>query len=324
MKPIVIQTENLPEECTDWLAERCDLHFCGADSDLFRELLPEAQGLAIRTYTTVDRAMLEVATNLRVVGRAGVGVDNIDVQACEERGVAVVHTPDANSESVVEFVLTTMLSSLRTLNHVSAALSQEEWDELRNASMTQKEFSETTIGIIGFGRIGSRLGRLACALGFNVLFCDLLKIKETQGCNQVELDTLLSRSDVISIHVDGRNENKHLCNATMFTSLKPDVLFMNSSRGFVVDANALADFLSDHQSAHALLDVHDPEPMTNEYRLLHVSNVTLFPHIACKTTTATTNMGWVVKDIVAVLCGEEPSFKTRQVHKTQLDKTAQP
>ena len=187
-----------------------------------------------------------------------------------------------------------------------------------------KEFSETTLGIIGFGRIGSRLGRAACALGFNVLFYDLLKIGETHGCKQVELDTLLSTSDVISIHVDGRNENKHLCSATMFTSLKPDVLFMNSSRGFVVDANALADFLSDHQSAHALLDVHDPEPITATYPLLGLPNVSLYPHAACKTQTATINMGWVVKDIVAVLCGEEPSFKTPHVHKTQLDKTAQP
>ena len=309
MKPIVIQTENLPKVCTDWLAERSELHICPAGSLRFNELLPDAQGLAIRTYTTVDGPMLEAAPNLKVVGRAGVGVDNIDVQACKERGITVVHTPDANSESVVEFVLTTMLSSLRTLQHVSSAFSQEEWDALRGASISPREFSETTLGIIGFGRIGGRLGRAACALGFNVMFSDLLKIEETQGCKQVELDTLLSTSDVISIHVDGRRENKHLCNAEVFTSMKPDALFMNSSRGHIVDAYALADFLSHNQDARALLDVHDPEPITNEYPLLYVSNAILFPHIACKTKTATTNMGWVVKDVVAVLRGEQPAFE---------------
>ena len=309
MKPIVIQTENLPKVCTDWLAERCDLHICPPDSLRFNELLPDAHGLAIRTYTTVDKAMLEAAPNLKVVGRAGAGVDNIDVQACKGQGVTVVHTPGANSESVVEYVLTTMLSSLRTLQHVSGVLSQGEWDALRDASISPKEFSETTLGIIGFGRIGSRLGRATCSLGFNVLFCDLLKIEEAQGCKQVELEILLSTSDVISIHVDGRGENKHLCNTEMFASIKPGALFMNSSRGHVVDAYALADFLSHNPNARALLDVHDPEPITNEYPLLHVSNATLFPHIACKTTTATTNMGWVVKDIVAVLEGEQPAFK---------------
>ena len=313
MKPVVIQTENLPQECTDWLARRCDLHSCLADSLRFKELLPEVQGLAIRTYTTVDSAMLDAAPNLEVVGRAGVGVDNIDLQSCKERGVTVVHTPDANTESVVEFVLTTMLSQLRSLQQVTSAISQEEWNALRDASLTPKEFSETTIGIIGFGRIGSRLGKLASALGFSVVFYDLRQIEETHGCLQVPLDTLLTTSDVISIHVDGRHENKHLCNADMLSSMKTDVLFMNSSRGFIVDAYALAEFLLQNQSAHALLDVHDPEPITNGYPLLHVPNTTLFPHLASKTKTAMLNMGWVVKDIVAVLRGEEPSFKTHEV-----------
>ena len=165
MKPIVIQTENLPQECSDWLAERCDLHICPADSLRFKELLPKAQGLAIRTYTSVDCAMLEAAPNLKVVGRAGVGVDNIDLQSCNERGVTVVHTPEANSESVVEFVLTTMLSQLRALHYVTSAVSQKEWNALRDASVNQNEFSETTIGIIGFGRIGSRLGKMAKRTG---------------------------------------------------------------------------------------------------------------------------------------------------------------
>ena len=309
MKPIVIQTENLPQECTDWLAERCDLHICPANSLRFRELLPEVEGLAIRTYTTVHREMIETAPNLRVVGRAGAGVDNIDLRACKEHGVVVVHTPEANSESVVGFVLTTMLSGLRSLQYVTTALSQKEWDALRDASVTSKEFSETTLGIIGFGRIGSRLGKAASALGFHVLFHDLLQIHETHGCEQVELETLLAASDVISVHVDGRQENKHLCDVSMFERVNPRVLFINSSRGFVVEAYALADFLSHHEEARAILDVHNPEPVTNEYPLLHVPNAKLFPHIACKTKSATMNMGWVVKDIDAVLRGEQPTFK---------------
>ena len=309
MKPIVIQTENLPQVCSDWLAERCDLHICPVDSLRFKELLPQAHGLAIRTYTTVNRTMLSEAPNLKVVGRAGAGVDNIDLLACKERGVEVVHTPSANTVSVVEFVMTTMLSSLRTLNEVTCSLNQKEWNALRDASMTQKEFSETTLGIIGFGRIGSRLGKMAKLMGFNVLYNDLLELDESHGCTATRLEQLLFESDIISIHVDGREENKHLCDAKLFRQMRSDALFMNASRGFIVDSYALTDFLAHNTNARAVLDVHDPEPITSEYPLLHVPNAILFPHIACKTSTATVRMGWVVKDIDAVLRGEQPKFK---------------
>ena len=313
MKPIVVQTENLPQVCSDWLAEHCVLHICPVDSLRFKELLPAVEGLAIRTYTLITKELLDQTPKLKVIGRAGVGVDNIDLLACEEKNVSVVHTPDANTNSVVEFVLTTMLSHLRNLKIVDKSLKQPEWNTLRDSCVTPKEFSETTIGIIGFGRIGSRLGKLSNSLGFNVVFHDLLKIEDTHDCEQVELAQLLSVSDVVSVHVDGRIENKHLCDTSVFEQTKSTMLFINASRGFIVDAYALADFLLHHPNASAVLDVHDPEPITNGYPLLHVPNTTLFPHLACKTKTAMLNMGWVVKDIVAVLRGEEPSFKNHEV-----------
>lgn len=308
MQPTVIQTENLPQECSDWLAQRCDLHICPADSLRFKELLPVANGLVIRTYTKVDQPMVESAPHLQVVGRAGVGVDNIDIQACKERNVTIVNTPDANSDSVAEFVITTMLSKLRNVHEVTSGLNQEEWNTLRAASITEKEYSETTLGIVGFGRTGSRLGKMAKSIGFHVLFNDLVEIEERFGCKQVELKQLLAESDVISIHVDGRIENSHLCDADMCSRMKTNVLLMNASRGFVVDAYALTDFLKHNPDAHTILDVHDPEPITSEYPLLHVPNATLFPHVACKTKTATINMGWVVRDVDAVLQGKTPTF----------------
>jgi phosphoglycerate dehydrogenase-like enzyme len=309
MQPIVIQTENLPQVCSDWLAERCDLHICPVGSLRFKELLPQAQGLVIRTYTNVDREMLSNAPNIRVVGRAGAGVDNIDLQACKERGITVVHTPEANSESVVGFVLTTMLSGLRNLHKVTGPLSQDKWDALRDASLTTKEFTETTLGIIGFGRIGSRLGNMAKSMGFRVLFNDVVTIQETHGCTSVPIEQLLFESDVISIHIDGREENKQFCDANMFRQMKPDTMFINASRGFIVDALALTEYLKNNQAAKAILDVHDPEPISSEYPLLHVDNATLFPHIASKTKSASVNMGWVVKDIVSVLSGESPQYE---------------
>lgn len=311
MKPLVIQTESLPQKCSDWLAERAELHVCPQDSLRFKELLPKATGLVIRTYTNVDRELLDRATNLQVVGRAGVGVDNINVQYCKEKNIAVVHTPNANTESVVEFVLTTMFDTLRNIHPVTSGVDQETWSALRGASMTQKEFTETTLGIIGFGKIGSRLGKLAKTLGFRVFFHDLLKKTNTYGCEQTPLHNVLSSSDIVSIHVDGRTENKHLCDKQFFSQMKNDALFINAARGFMVDAYALREHLARHKTARAILDVHDPEPITAGYPLLGTPNATLFPHVASKTKTASINMGWVVKDVVAVLSGQAPKFQVK-------------
>lgn len=305
----VIQTENLPDQCSSWLAGFCELHVCPAESLRFKELLPTVEGLVIRTYTEVTRAMIESASNLKVVGRAGVGIDNIDLDACKEHGVRVVHTPEANTESVVEFVLSRMLMMLRKVTFVENEVSQNEWDLLRTSAMNEKQFSEMTLGIIGFGRIGSRLGKLASVLGFNVIFHDIKMIQDTGECKQCSLEEVLEQSNAISIHVDGRLENEHMCDADFFRPLQQGCLFINTSRGFVVDASVLANHLRHDASAIAIVDVHQPEPVHADYPLLNMPNVELYPHIACKTQTATINMGWVVKDVIAVLNNETPQFE---------------
>ena len=305
----MIQTENLPQQCSDWLSRRCDLHVCPAESLRFKELLPEAEGLVIRTYTTVDRKVVEAAPKLKVVGRAGVGIDNIDLAACKVNNVRVVHTPDANSEAVVEFVLVTMLPKLRPADTIVAPTDLTQWTKLRDGAMCNSQFNEMNLGIIGFGRIGSRLGRIARSMGFRVLFHDIREIEENHGCECSDIETLLGECHAISIHVDGREENKHMCDAAFFGKMRSGAVFINTSRGYVVDSTALANHLSIDSKATAVLDVHDPEPISAEYPLLGLSNVELYPHVACKTRRATENMGWVVKDVEAVLAGKEPTFE---------------
>ncbi len=309
MPPLVIQTENLPQECSDWLAQRVDLHICPSDSLRFKELLPEAEGLVIRTYTTVDVPMILRASNLKVVGRAGVGIDNIDLHGCKQHNIRVVHTPDANSEAVVDFVLSTMLAKLRPAHKITTPLDIDEWKLHREESVSPLQFNETTLGIIGFGRVGSRLGKAARGLGFRVLYTDLKEIKEKFGCQSVDMKTLLRESNVVSLHVDGRDENNNLINTDVLVELKNDALFINTSRGFVVHPTDLAMYLSKNLQAFAILDVHDPEPFTTNYPLFGMENVSLYPHIAAKTETAMKNMGWVVKDVDAVLFGKEPVFE---------------
>ncbi|MBC8203117.1 MAG: hypothetical protein H8E91_04740 [Planctomycetes bacterium] len=309
MPPLVIQTENLPQKCSDWLAQRVDLHICPSDSLRFKELLPEAEGLVIRTYTTVDVSMILQASNLKVVGRAGVGIDNIDLQGCKQHNVRVVHTPDANSEAVVEFVLSTMLAKLRPVHKIETPLDIDAWKLHREASVAPLQFNEMTLGIIGFGRVGSRLGKAAKNLGFRVLYVDIKKIQNDHGCDSVDMKTLLQESNVVSLHVDGRSENKNFVNARVLSEMKVDGMLINTSRGFVVNTNDLAAHLSTNPQAFAILDVHDPEPFTTNYPLLGMDNASLYPHIAAKTASAMQNMGWVVRDVAAILVGEEPKYE---------------
>jgi len=311
-KPLVIQTEDLDPQPAAWLAERCELVACPSTDPRFEKLLPRAAGLVVRTYTYVNPAMLAKAPNLKVVGRAGVALENIDLPECRKRGVKVVHTPGANTRAVVEYVTALMLDALRPRMFLNAAVTPEQWHELRRVYVGRRQLDEMTLGLYGFGRIGSAMARVAAAMDMKVLYNDLLNIPENRrsGAVPVPPERLLADSDILSIHVDFRPENTHLLNAAAFARLKPDVLFINSSRGFVIDPAALRDFLLSRPDARAVLDVHDPEePITATYPLLGVPNARIAPHLASGTERAKRNMSWVVRDVWRVLSGEKPEFE---------------
>ena len=171
--------------------------------------------------------------------------------------------------------------------------------------------SDMTLGLLGLGRIGRRLAEVAAAIGFQrVLYHDLVEIppQDRYGASQEPVERVFEEADVLSIHVDGREANRGYVGAGLVDRMKPEVIFVNVSRGFVVDSLALASFLRGHRGAVALLDVHDPEPFDATYPLLGLPNAQLFPHMAASTRQADHNMSWVVRDVVAVLAGERPRF----------------
>lgn len=312
-KPLVVQTETLDAECAAWLAERCELVRCADSETRFADLLSRAEGLVIRTYTRVDEAFLARAPRLRVVGRAGVGLDNIDIPACRARGVAVVHTPDANTRAVVELVLALMLDALRPRLFLEGALSLREWKATRDELIAPAQLADLTLGIYGMGRIGSSVARVASALGMTIVYHDLLDIppERRSGARPVSREELLRESDILTVHVDERPSNRGLLGAEAFSMCKTGVVFINAARGFIVDARALAQFLVANPGAQALLDVHEPEPFPPDYPLLGLRNAWLSPHIAAATATAHRNMSWVVRDVWRVLSGEAPEFPAR-------------
>ncbi|MBL8764486.1 MAG: 3-phosphoglycerate dehydrogenase [Phycisphaerae bacterium] len=303
--PLVIQTEQLDPAAAAWLGERVELVRCGSDEPGFAPLLSRAEGLLIRTYTRVDRAMLDAGPRLRVVARAGVGLDNVDLDACRARGIAVLNTPDANTQAVVEFVLALVLDDLRPRESLDGPLPLRPWNDLRDRLVAPRQLSDLTLGILGLGRIGSRVARAAHALGVRVVYHDLLDLPEPHRhhAHPVPLTQLFVESDVLTIHIDGRPENRLFVNAALLGRLKPDALLVNTARGFVLDAAALAAFLRSHPAARAALDVHEPEPFDAAYPLLGLPNARLTPHLASATATAKRNMSWVVRDLCRALTG---------------------
>lgn len=311
VRPLVLQTEALDAEARAWLAERTDLRQAPfQDLGALEALLPEARALVVRTYTRVDAALLAQAPHLKVVGRAGVGLDNIDVAACRARGVEVVYTPDANGSAVVELVFAVLLDALRPKLFLEAPLDPAAWAATRKRLTAPRQLEGLTVGILGLGRVGSRIARVAGAFGARTLYTDLKDIPDglRHGARPVPTSELFASSDVLTVHVDGRASNRGLIDARALAAMKPEVLFINASRGMVVDHAALAAFLRGRPAASAILDVHEPEPIAPDNPLLGLPNAKLMPHIGAATAAAHANMSWVVTDVWRVLCGEAPNF----------------
>lgn len=313
--PTILVTETLDPRPADWLSQRSNLIWCSHEQqERFDSLLPTADALVIRTYTLVTAALLDRAPKLKVIGRAGVGLDNIDLPACRQRGVEVVYTPDANTQAVVEYVIALMLDVYRPRQAMPDGISNAQFHQQRK-TLVGLQLDRLTLGIVGFGRIGKRLGQVADAIGMKLLVNDLLSESELRAkvnypFEYVDKPTLYAQSDIVTLHVDGRKANRHLIDAPALSQLKPGALLINAARGMLVDNAALAHWARRHapQGARAILDVHEPEPPDASYPLYGLANVKLLAHLASRTDMALENMSWVVRDVDAVLRKQPPQF----------------
>lgn len=302
-RPLVVVTEPLSDAATEWLAARCEVVQAGAGEPGFAAVADGAAGLVVRTYTKVDERLLDRLPALKVIGRAGVGLDNIDLDAAERRGIKVCHTPDANTQAVVEYVLCLLCDCLRPRIFLDQPVSSEAWSDIRSDVVGLWQMDELALGILGLGRIGKRVAQVAAAIGFEVMYTDLLDIPvdERHGARPVSAAELFAEADVVTVHIDGRASNRHFIGESLLAHLRPDAVLINTSRGMVIDHQALAHFLRGNPGAQALLDVHDPEPFTIDNPVLALPNAHLAPHLASRTETAMENMSWVVRDVVAAL-----------------------
>jgi len=319
-RPTVLVTEGSDAIPLAWLSEQATMIEVSPDSADLAQHLATADGLVVRTYTRVNQAMLEQAPRLRVVGRGGVGLENIDVAACRRRGVEVVFTPDANTLAVGDFVIGYLLQLLRPWAFFrEKAYDPREFKRIRN-TLRGRQLNELTLGILGMGRVGRRIGRIAThGFGMRVIYNDLLDVHDQLEfpAESVDKPTLYRDADVLSLHVTMLPGNEHLIGAEQLAMMKPSAILINTSRGEVLDAAALADAIRGKRLAGAAIDVFDPEPPAVDFPLLGLDNVLLTPHLAARTYTAIENMSWVVRDVMAVLNGETPKYPAPHLGKAE-------
>lgn len=253
-------------------------------AELARDLA-EADALIVRSATIVDARLIADAPRLRVIARAGTGVDNVDVAAATSRGVVVMNSPGANSVSVAEHALALMLALARAVPAADAAMKRGVWDKKR---LTGAELRGKTLGVVGFGRIGQEVAARARAFGMEVVAHDPFiseQIASGVGVELLPLDTLCARADYLTLHVPATVETRHLLDANRLARCRPGVRIVNTARGELIDETALAQAIERGHVAGAGLDVFQTEPPPDG-RLTKLPQVVATPHIAASTVEA--------------------------------------
>jgi len=304
-KPTVVVSETLNQEALDYLAEHATV--IRATPENILDVVCPADGLCVRTYTQVDQALLDAAPRLKVVGRAGVALENIDVLACRARGVEVVHTPEANTLAVVDYTMAAILRMNRRFWPMTGFMTDEEFHGARKGTFG-RFLADATLGIIGAGRIGRRVAKAAAGLGMTVLYNDILDITLDCDATAVYKATLFAQSDIVTIHVPLTALTTKMINADTLAQFKDGAQFINAARGPCVDYDALGAALRSKKLSAVTVDCHDPEPPPQDYALFGLDDAYLTPHTAARVPQAMANMSKVVEDIVAMVEGRPPRF----------------
>ncbi|HEY8902356.1 MAG TPA: phosphoglycerate dehydrogenase [Chthoniobacterales bacterium] len=271
------------------------------------KIIPEYSALVVRSQTKVTAAVLEAAKNLKVVGRAGVGVDNVDVDAATKRGVIVMNTPGGNTISTAEHAFSLIVSIARSIPQAHASIKAGKWDRKKYEGV---ELYNKTLGVLGMGRIGTEIARRAIAFGMRVLAYDPYLSASKARSLQVELvenlDDLVPQADFLTLHMPLTPETKHMLDTRRLGLCKKGVRIVNCARGGLIDEAALKVALESGQVAAAALDVYEVEPPPADFPLRDLANIVFTPHLGASTAEAQENVGIEIAQAIkaALLEGE--------------------
>ncbi len=299
MAPKVLISDSLSEAAVQIFRDRgIDVDFMpelGKDKDKLAEVIGKYDGLAIRSATKVTEKIISAATNLKVVGRAGIGTDNVNKDAASKKGVIVMNTPFGNMITTAEHAIAMMFAVARQIPEASASTHAGKWEKSKFMGV---ELTGKTLGVIGAGNIGGIVCDRARGLKMKVIAYDPFLSNEKadkMGVEKVELDDILQRSDFITLHVPYTDQTANILSADAIAKMKPGIRIINCARGGLVDEEALAEALKSGHVAGAAFDVFKVEPAT-ENVLFNLPNVVCTPHLGAATTEAQENVALQVAD----------------------------
>lgn len=301
----VLVSDKLAQEGIDILRQVAEVDVkTGLPEDELCRIIGDYDALVIRSGTQVTAKVLEAATRLRIVGRAGVGVDNVDVPVATERGIIVVNSPGGNTIAAAELSVAMLLSLSRNIPQAYCSMKAGEWNRSKYVG---NEVYQKTLGVLGLGKIGQEVAKRCQAFGMKVIACDPFIPREAAaavGVELVELEECLKRSDYISLHLPKNKETTGMIGAKQFAMMKDGVRIINCARGGIIDDDALTAALKSGKCAGAALDVYVSEPPDFSHELFSLPNVVTTPHLGASTEEAQTNVAIdVAEQIVDVFQG---------------------
>jgi len=272
----------------------------------FRERVAACVGTIVTITERIDDEALDAAPGLRVVANLAVGYDNIDVPACSARGVLVTNAPGANDEATADLAFALLLASARRVVEGERAVREGTWGPWQPLWMVGQRVGGATLGIVGPGKVAAAVARRAQGFGMHVLYHGRREVPGFPG-QRAPLHELLAGADFVSVHVPLTTDTAGLCDAAFFRTMKRTATFVNTSRGPVVDQDALIEALRSGTIAAAALDVTTPEPLPRDHPLLRAPNLTITPHVGGATLEARTRLAELAVDgLLGVLRGEHP------------------
>lgn len=258
----------------------------GPSKEELKTVIKGVDGIMVRSKTKLDKEIIDATDNLKVIGRAGTGLDNIDLEAAKEKKIEVLNTPEAVAISVAELTLGLIFACARNIKKATLFLKEGKWEKEKLEGI---EIYGKTLGIIGLGRIGKEVAKRAISLGMKVIFYDPI-VDYFEGTEKVSLDTLYSLSDIITVHVPFIPQTSHLISKDAFSKMKNGAIFINCARGGIVDEEALYTALTKGKLLAAGLDVFEKEPAIGN-KLLGLPNVVATPHLGAQTIEAQKRAG---------------------------------
>ena len=280
--------------------------------EVLLEKVRDAEGLLTLLTDRIDAALMAAAPKLKVVSNLAVGYDNIDISEATRRGIVVGNTPGVLTETTADLAFALLMAAARRVVEADSDTRQGQWQSWGPMTLLGQDIQHATLGIIGLGRIGAELAKRARGFNMRVLYYDKIRRSEPEerqlGVEYVsEMSKLVSSADFISVHVPLRPQTYHLFGAAEFAMMKPTAVFINTSRGLVVDQKALCEALKARQIFAAAVDVTEVEPIPHDDLLLTLDNIIITPHIASASVTTRTNMAvMAAANLIAGLRGQVP------------------